>query len=239
MIENFDEQYLYFAEKYLTAERTRADCDLIENACGLRKGDRVLDVGCGHGRISNELASRGYKVIGIDINEFALEVAVKQARVLGLAVEYIKMDFFNIDKLEKFDCALSWYTSFGYSDDRACRGQLRSIYASLKKGGRFVLDHINRDRCLKSLPPASVHDRGDDFMIDFFNYDVEGGRLFVDRRYSKEGVVTSSPYSIRLLTYPELKDWMEYSGFKDVAGYDSNGMQYGLESSRMVVVGVK
>jgi len=38
-------------------------------------GSRVLDAGCGHGRVAAELARRGYDVVGVDVDQSMLEVA--------------------------------------------------------------------------------------------------------------------------------------------------------------------
>lgn len=73
MKNTFDYLYIYFSENYLTHERTKKECTLIEQLCSLEKGDHVLDIGCGHGRISNELAHRGHRVTGIDCLRFIEE----------------------------------------------------------------------------------------------------------------------------------------------------------------------
>src|SRR5262252_1797411 len=51
-------------------------------------GARVLDVGCGGGLLSESLASRGAKVVGIDLAEPSLEAARAHAAERGAAVEY-------------------------------------------------------------------------------------------------------------------------------------------------------
>jgi ubiquinone/menaquinone biosynthesis C-methylase UbiE len=51
-------------------------------------GRRVLDLGCGEGRYSRELARRGARVIGIDGCARLVEVARERARAEGVAVTY-------------------------------------------------------------------------------------------------------------------------------------------------------
>lgn len=239
MKNTFDDLYLYFSETYLTHDRTKKECDLIERLCKLKIGDHILDIGCGHGRISNELASRGYRVTGIDWSQSALDLAVKNAHDNHLDVTYENKNFLDVAWTEKFDCALSWYTSFGYTDDEDCHSLLREVRASLKSGGRFLIDHINRDRCLKSLPSASVQERDNNFMIDYFIYDTESGRLRINRRFSKDGEITEAPYSIRLLPFTELKGWLSHAGFKDIGGVDIQGQPFRIDSDRMILTGVK
>jgi 2-polyprenyl-6-hydroxyphenyl methylase/3-demethylubiquinone-9 3-methyltransferase len=55
---------------------------------GVRVG-RVLDIGCGAGFISEELARRGFAVTGIDPSTVAIEAARAHAEAAGLAIEYV------------------------------------------------------------------------------------------------------------------------------------------------------
>ncbi len=47
---------------------TCAEVDFLVNVMELELGASVLDVGCGTGRHSIELARRGYKVTGVDMS---------------------------------------------------------------------------------------------------------------------------------------------------------------------------
>jgi 2-polyprenyl-3-methyl-5-hydroxy-6-metoxy-1,4-benzoquinol methylase len=54
------------------ASATSEDVDRIEMLAGIAPPLRVLDVGCGNGRHSIEMASRGYDVVGIDVAKLYL-----------------------------------------------------------------------------------------------------------------------------------------------------------------------
>jgi SAM-dependent methyltransferase len=58
--------------------------DWVLAEAGVRKGDRVADVGCGTGILTRLLAERGFEVTGIDPNEDMLA----EARAAGGPVEY-------------------------------------------------------------------------------------------------------------------------------------------------------
>ena len=73
-------------------ENTVAEVDFVVRELGLRGNERVLDIACGFGRDSLELARRGFKVVGIDITEVYIEAAVSQAQSEGLDAEFIVMD---------------------------------------------------------------------------------------------------------------------------------------------------
>jgi SAM-dependent methyltransferase len=235
----FDELYLYFSETYLTPARTKKDCDLIEQLCTLKKGDLVLDIGCGHGRISEELTRRGYCLTGIDWSQSAIALARTNACAQQLLINYINGSFLDAILPQTFDCVLSWYTSFGYGSDSDCILQLEKIYELLKPGGRVIIDHINRDLCLKNLPTTSVHERNNNFMIDSFHYHSESGHLHTHRRFSKNGHVTDAPYNIRLFPFTELKSWLSHAKFKNIKGFDNQGKPFIIDSNRMIIFGVK
>jgi cyclopropane fatty-acyl-phospholipid synthase-like methyltransferase len=69
--ELFDEDYLYFYDEVLSAERADADAEVVARLLRLEPGARVLDVPCGTGRIAGRLAARGCEVVSR--LEFTLE----------------------------------------------------------------------------------------------------------------------------------------------------------------------
>lgn len=66
MFNFFEDGSPFLAHPLLTAARTAAEVDFIAAELALAAGARLLDVGCGFGRHSIELARRGYAVTGID-----------------------------------------------------------------------------------------------------------------------------------------------------------------------------
>ncbi len=65
--------------RYSFTKGTRQEVDHVVASLGLRPGDRVLDVGCGPGRHSHELAARGIVVHGIDISQRFVDLAAAAA----------------------------------------------------------------------------------------------------------------------------------------------------------------
>lgn len=68
--------------RYSFTKGTEQEVGFLVEALGLRPGDRVLDVGCGPGRHSLELARRGFRVLGVDISQRFVELA--RAAAAGL-----------------------------------------------------------------------------------------------------------------------------------------------------------
>src|SRR2546423_9107797 len=61
--------------KAVPTEQTKGEAEFLNKNLGCEPGARVLDVPCGNGRLSFELAQRGYQVTGVDISEEFVEEA--------------------------------------------------------------------------------------------------------------------------------------------------------------------
>ena len=152
----FNEDYLYFYEGILNAERTKEDVEKILELLELAAGASVLDCPCGRGRIANSLAERGFRVTGIDASEFFLERARADAAERGVEVEYVEGDMRQLPWREEFDALVNWFTSFGYFSDDQNKAVLEQFHDVLKPGGKLILETQNITRILVGRP----HRRG-------------------------------------------------------------------------------
>ena len=225
----FDEDYLYFYEEMLSPERTAAEVEQIAELLGPR--EHVLDCPRGHGRISNGLAERGYSVTGIDQTELFLEQARADAKARGVDVEYVRGDMRELPWHEQFDGLVNWFTSFGYFDDDTNHAVLKQFHDALRPGGRLVLETQNPARLFRILLPSHHVERGDDFMLDIVNVDWETWRTESERIIVRDGKVRRARFTVRLYSYPELRDELVRAGFENVRP----GLEPNLDN-RLVVV---
>jgi 2-polyprenyl-3-methyl-5-hydroxy-6-metoxy-1,4-benzoquinol methylase len=87
----YEELFQDYSDKYDNESFTKGtmgEVDFIEKEISFNKSLKILDIGCGTGRHSLELARRGYDVTGIDLSESMID----KARSLALA-ENLKIDF--------------------------------------------------------------------------------------------------------------------------------------------------
>jgi SAM-dependent methyltransferase len=110
----------------------------------------VLDMPCGPGRHSLELARRGFRVTGVDRTVAYLDTARQKAAAEGLdgvaQVEWIKADMRDFRLPERFDAAINLFTSFGYFEDPAEDRQVAAnFFASLRPGGRLLMDMMGKE----------------------------------------------------------------------------------------------
>ena len=232
----FDEDYLYFYGPR-EEETTEVEVDVLWRVARLEPGLEILDAPCGHGRIANRLAERGCRVTGLDVTPLFLDVARRDAAERGVEVEYVHGDMRELPWDGRFDVVLNWFTSFGYFADDDNRKVLAEARKALKPGGRLVMELLHRENLMRRFMPEGVVERDDNVMIDFRAVDVVTGRMETDRLVIRDGRSRRVHFSIRMLGFRELRDWLLAAGFSDVEGYEGEtGGPLTFESRRMVAV---
>lgn len=101
----------------------------------------MLDVACGKGRHSRQLASYGHAVTGIDLSEQSINEALLTSNdQLYFYRHDMRLPFW----INYFDYAFNFFTSFGYfRTQRENDNAIRTIATALKKNGVFVMDYLN------------------------------------------------------------------------------------------------
>ncbi len=102
----------------------------------VRPGQRVLDVGCGTGVVAVTAARRGAKVSGLDLTPALLERARENARIAGLALEFVEGDAEALPHPDgSFDVVLS---QFGHMFAPRPAVAVKEMLRVLKSGGRIA-----------------------------------------------------------------------------------------------------
>ena len=111
---------------------TAAGADLVE-VLDSQVGERVLDLGCGTGQLSAQIAAAGTEVVGIDSSAEMVEAACEQFPGLSFAVG----DARNFSFAEPFNAVFSNAALHWVKPPEAA---LACIAACLEQGGRFVAE---------------------------------------------------------------------------------------------------
>lgn len=232
----FGESYLFFWDEHLSPERSEAETDVIWRLLELEAGSEVLDLACGHGRISNRLAQRGARVTGLDRQPHFLERARAEAAELGLEVEYVEGDMRAIPWDGRFDAVLNWFTAFGYFPDDELHEILRSVRAALKPDGRFLLELVSLTSVMARFRADGITERGDDFLLERRRYDPLRGGFDTEYVAIRDGEVRRYPVFIRNPVFTELRDWLLAAGFSRVEGFGEDGEPLTFEHRRLLAL---
>lgn len=198
----------------------------------MKKGMKVLDLCCGPGRVSLELARRGYDVTGVDHMEFHLREARKRARKEKLRCTFVREDMRTFRLLNAFDVVLNIFTSFGYfKDQRQNQRVLGNIYASLKPGGRLLMEIMSREGLKKIFVPRGWEERNGTFFLEERcpkkNWPWMQNRWIMIKR----GHVHEFALSHYLYSAKELSSMLRGAGFRSIQRTEGD--------KRLVVVAVK
>lgn len=132
----------------------------VKDIAGLGEGAKILDAGCGLGRISVELAALGLDVTGVDIIQSELDAARESAEAEGVPLALINHDLRSFQAREQFDCAINLYTSFGYcatiEEDMKI---LKNIADSVKTGGTLIMECTSRETAIMYFTAGEEFER--------------------------------------------------------------------------------
>jgi SAM-dependent methyltransferase len=237
--ELFDEDYLLFLAPRQSEESDDADAAMVADVLGDVAGARILDLGCGHGRIANRLAARGARVTGLDATPLFLDRAREDAARRGVDVDYVAGDMRALPWAWRFDAVVSWFTAFGYFDDAQNRAVLAEVHHALRPGGRFLVDMNHKDGLLPRWLPSSVIDVGGALQIEERTFDPLTGRAHTRRTTVRDGRVHRAEYHVRMFGFTELRDWLLDAGFRSVEGRAGDGGRLTAESRRMIVIATR
>jgi 2-polyprenyl-3-methyl-5-hydroxy-6-metoxy-1,4-benzoquinol methylase len=230
-----------FWGKIIPPELTAMEVAFLKRALMLKPGDAVLDVPCGNGRHTIELAREGFRLTGLDLSREFLDKAAATAEQAGVSVEWICADMRDLPRNAGFDAAFCMCNSFGYLDRTESHRFLSALAESLKTGGRVVVDTgIAAESILPTLLPGRWHRAGDMLMLSTARYVAEESRLDIDYTFVNNGVFETRPMSSYVFTAGEMRHMFVTAGF-DVLAMNAGleGEAYKLGSPRLVITARK
>ncbi|MEO8820235.1 MAG: class I SAM-dependent methyltransferase, partial [Ginsengibacter sp.] len=202
-------------------------------------GSMMLDVGCGKGRYSIQLASKGFDVTGIDISQHSITKALNnETDHLHFFLHDMRLPFW----INYFDYAFNFFTSFGYFNTRReHNNSIRTISQSLHPGGTFVIDYLNIHHEENNLIPQC------DISVGDVHYSIT--KWFDETHFYKKITVTDKNVNEPLhfsekVSKFSLDDFLEMLSsqkmqVKEVFG-DYNFNKYDLQNSpRLIIVAKK
>ena len=157
----FDHHSPKYMDEVFTKNTIKEVAFLLEEF-QLPAGSSIIDIGCGTGRHSIELAKRGFNVTGIDISEGMLSEAVKTAKAENVKVNFIKADATSFKAEDKYDAAVCLcegaFALIGIDEDPFEHDSriLKNVNASLKQGAKFSITTLNALRMIREYSQDDV-----------------------------------------------------------------------------------
>ncbi|MCK4404014.1 MAG: class I SAM-dependent methyltransferase [candidate division Zixibacteria bacterium] len=236
----FDEHYLKVYEEL--ERRTSREVESIIKMMDLEPKAQILDLCCGYGRHSIELAQRGFVVTGYDLSDSFLKKAKKDSAALGLKIKFMKGDMRKLPFENQFDVVVNIFTSFGFFDrEKDDLRVLKGVCKALKEGGLFLLDLINREQQIRNFQRRRWRPEKDFIMLEDNFFDLFTSRWESTRTLLfQNGKRREYSISLRLYSFAEILNLLKRSGFVLESVYgDFDFGEYGLDSPRMILISRK
>lgn len=194
-------------------EDTKQQIDFIINTLNLRENQRILDLACGFGRHSLELARRGFKVVGADITKDFITDAQNTAKEEGLSAEFILSDIRDLNFNQEFDAVLNLADgAIGYLENETENLKIFDVIAkALKPGGKHFMDICNAEYAKLHFPTTSWESGENALSLSQFEWDQEKKVMLYGGKTIPYGEPLVKPEvlygdAIRLYSHDELKE---------------------------------
>ena len=240
----FEQEWLDEIALHVPDEGTQSQVDFVVERLGLEPGARVLDVACGHGRHSLELARRGFGVTGIDLSPRSLQLAREAAQRESLDVEFVERDARELDFDAEFDAAINLFTSvIGYFEDDADNQKVvDAVACALVPDGSFLVDTVNAFGLSRRYAETMWNElESGGVMLHGGSFDFLKGRNEVTWTFIREdGSRSELSHSLRVYAPHELARMLDAAGLAVVGSWGGfDGQELGFEAWRLILRGDK
>ena len=234
------ETYKIFSDFYdLYVGKFESDFNFYKSHC--LKTDRILEIGCGTGRILNLLLQMDCKVTGIDISQEMLDKASKKYynQINSGKLTLINHDFIKDRLNDKFDMILVTFYTFNYILNRPI-DFLRNVHNSLNDNGLLLMDLFYPS----SLFDNSINGKWIDkeYNIDGQSIKIRDCRTIDNNIEQRQQVFTINGAETKIDTRRKyfsplvLKKLLKSAGYHDIEfsyDYDYSGFKEMIEEKRL------
>ncbi len=223
-------QYDLIAEEYaksLTITKKYIILPTFEKIIGKVKDKKVLDLACGSGFFTREIAKRNpSKIIGVDLSSKEIIIAKEQEKKESLGIEYICDNVLDLKLKDKFNTISAVYLLNYAKSEKELKKMCKIIFDLLEIGGKFVAitTHPNQkpnkefkyDKKIYSKNQKDKFKNGDEIIVQL----------------DKEGRIKFTCY---FWTRDQYEKSLKEAGFKNIKwvqpiisteGYNKFGMDY-------------
>lgn len=206
--------------------KKRADyfCRLL-SLCDVKSGI-LLDLGCGTGSMSVEMADRGFEVIGVDSSIGMLNIARQKCFEYGNKILLLNQEMQNIDLFGTVDAAICVLDGLNHLPSAAqVKRTFEKVSLFMNPGGAFVFDMNTLYKHEFVLADnAFIYESEDVFCAWQNSFNPEDGSVDIELDFFEEenGAYyrSSESFSEKAYELDTIKKMLEDSGFEVVGVYD-------------------
>ena len=229
----------------IPSEHTKAEAEFLIQVLNCKTDAHLLDVPCGNGRLSFELAKHGYRVTGVDIAEEFIDeartVARKHIDPSALAAgtdnvarafrawtgetpvpQFILGDMRSVEGEALYDGAFCFGNSFGFMEYADMERFLSGAARALKPGARFVMNTgMAAESVLPDFEEQSCHELGDMSIEIKERYNAEESCIDSEYIFEQNGRKESRFARHWIYTTAEIQRMLNRAGFNVLNCYGS------------------
>lgn len=203
----------------------------------------LLDLGCGTGSMTEVLAGFGYDMIGVDISEDMLEIAMEKREESGHDILYLQQDMRSFELYGTVRAVVSVCDSMNYlMEEEDLKEVFRLVNNYLDPGGLFLFDLNTEYKYRELLGENTIaEDReNESFIWDNYYYEEEQVNeyvlsIFIREREELYRKYTETHYQ-RAYAPGRIRELLEEAGMEFLAAYDAFTREPVKEDSERIYV---
>jgi ubiquinone/menaquinone biosynthesis C-methylase UbiE len=210
--------YLDEHKNYFTKERTSNETDFLVKALNMQRKDRIIDLACGHGRHSFELAKRGFTVVGVDQSEHLISLCKSRSTKEKIDINFYSQNIIKLNLPDKYNKAFLFFSEFGQFHPTET---LKNINRGMEEKGELLIDTDFFLRVIRHLKEK----KDSQYYFDLTTMTLIGGK---------------NDEKVRYYTFPEMVAFLKNSGFIPLKFFgDYNFKKPVFDSPRMIIISRK
>jgi SAM-dependent methyltransferase len=219
--------------KAIPPEQTQAEAQFLITHLNCAAGTHVLDVPCGNGRLSFELAKRGLRITGVDISaEFIAEARAIRGRAPDssagadgfdpASLEFALRDMRYLEGEAIYDGAYCFGNSFAFLEYADMEKFLRGVAKALKPGKRFLVSTgMAAESVIPDFEEQSCHELGELSLTIKERYNTAESCIDSEYVFEQHGKTETRVAREWIYTVAEMRRMLERAGFRLLDLYGS------------------
>ena len=221
---------------------TEAEVSFLIDVLNVAPGATLLDIPCGFGRHTLELAKRGYAMTGVDLSAEFIRTLRLRVEADRLPIEVIHGDVLTTRfEPSSFDGAYCLGNSFGYVDYDGMDRFVSNVATSLKPAARFVINSGLLAESILPNFPKTGHYVLDDLIMDISNsYLIDESCMVTELIYTKGERTEQQSFKHYVYTFADVNRLLAKHGLRVIAAYNSTEkLTYQLGDQQIYIVAEK